>query len=304
MDNYRMVQAIGRGAYGNVYLYRRLSDNKAVVIKQLPMESISHEECELTKNEVRVLSMLQHPNIIEYYDNCLENNTMMIVMEYAPGGNLYDYLRSRGEGNLLQEEDVLHLFCQLLLGMQHIHESNILHRDIKSNNILLDRSQRIVKIGDFGISKILSSKSKAHTVVGTPCYLSPELCQEKPYNQKSDVWALGCVLYEMLTLKRAFEAETLPALIMKIMRGIFAPIHPHYSQEMRGLLHLLLHTDAAQRPSIPQVLAQPLVFAPLLRLHTDLGMLHCASRPLRLNSVGSERLKSPKSPPEGQTKDR
>ncbi|XP_050728393.1 serine/threonine-protein kinase Nek8-like isoform X2 [Eriocheir sinensis] len=246
MDNYRMVQAIGRGAYGNVYLYRRLSDNKAVVIKQLPMESISHEEC----------------------------------------------------------EDVLHLFCQLLLGMQHIHESNILHRDIKSNNILLDRSQRIVKIGDFGISKILSSKSKAHTVVGTPCYLSPELCQEKPYNQKSDVWALGCVLYEMLTLKRAFEAETLPALIMKIMRGIFAPIHPHYSQEMRGLLHLLLHTDAAQRPSIPQVLAQPLVFAPLLRLHTDLGMLHCASRPLRLNSVGSERLKSPKSPPEGQTKDR
>lgn len=287
-----------------MYLYRRLSDNKAVVIKQLPMESISHEECELTKNEVRVLSMLQHPNIIEYYDNCLENNTMMIVMEYAPGGNLYDYLRSRGEGNLLQEEDVLHLFCQLLLGMQHIHESNILHRDIKSNNILLDRSQRIVKIGDFGISKILSSKSKAHTVVGTPCYLSPELCQEKPYNQKSDVWALGCVLYEMLTLKRAFEAETLPALIMKIMRGIFAPIHPHYSQEMRGLLHLLLHTDAAQRPSIPQVLAQPLVFAPLLRLHTDLGMLHCASRPLRLNSVGSERLKSPKSPPEGQTKDR
>ncbi|XP_037799318.1 serine/threonine-protein kinase Nek8-like [Penaeus monodon] len=113
----------------------------------------------------------------------------------------------KGGREPLPEEDVLNLFCQLVLGMLHIHESKILHRDIKSNNILLDRSHRVVKIGDFGISKILSSKSKAHTVVGTPCYLSPELCQEKPYNQKSDIWALGCVLYEMLTLKRAFEAE-------------------------------------------------------------------------------------------------
>ncbi|XP_045600714.1 serine/threonine-protein kinase Nek8 [Procambarus clarkii] len=287
MNNYETMQAIGRGAYGNVYLYRRLSDHKQVVIKKIPLESITKVECELTKNEVRVLSMLQHPNIIEYYDNYLENNTMMIVMEYAPGGNLYDYLRSRGEGNFLQEEDVLHLFCQLVLGMQHIHESNILHRDIKSNNILLDRSHCIVKIGDFGISKILSSKSKAHTVVGTPCYLSPELCQEKPYNQKSDIWALGCVLYELLALKRAFEAETLPALIMKIMRGIFAPIHPHYSAEMRSLVHLLLHMDPAQRPNIQQVISHPLIFPTLFTLHRDLGMVRCISRPLRLSSVGT-----------------
>ncbi|KAK3864146.1 hypothetical protein Pcinc_030134 [Petrolisthes cinctipes] len=287
MNHYETMQAIGRGAYGNVYLYRRLYDNKHIVIKKIPMESITKAEGELTKNEVRVLSMLQHPNIIEYYDNFIENNTMMIVMEYAPGGNLYDYLRTRGEGNLLQEEDVLNLFCQLVLGLQHIHENNILHRDIKSNNILLDRSHRIVKIGDFGISKILSSKSKAHTVVGTPCYLSPELCQEKPYNQRSDVWALGCVLYEMLALRRAFEAETLPALIMKILRGIFEPIHPHYSTEMRSLVHLLLHTDPAQRPDCHQVISHPLVFPALCRLHADLGMLRCVSRPLRLSSVGT-----------------
>nr|XP_027224297.1 LOW QUALITY PROTEIN: serine/threonine-protein kinase Nek8-like [Penaeus vannamei] len=288
MNNYEILHPIGRGAYGNVYLYRRLSDNKHVVIKQIPTESITNAECEVTKNEVRVLAMFQHPNIIEYYDNYLDNNTIMIVMEYAPGGNLYDYLRSRGEGNLLPEEDVLNLFCQLVLGMLHIHErSKILHRDIKSNNILLDRSHRIVKIGDFGISKILSSKSKAHTVVGTPCYLSPELCQEKPYNQKSDIWALGCVLYEMLTLKRAFEAETIPALIMKIMRGIFAPIHPRYSAEMRSLVHLLLHMDPAQRPNIHQVISQPLIFPTLFKLHADLGMVRCVSRPLRLSSVGT-----------------
>lgn len=287
MEKYEPVQAVGRGAYGNVYLYRRLFDNKQVVIKQIPMESITTEECELTKNEVKVLAMLHHPNIIEYYENFLENNTMMIVMEYAPGGNLYDYLRCRGEGNLLQEEDVLHLFCQLVVGIKHIHECSILHRDIKSHNILLDRSHRIVKIGDFGISKILSSKSKAHSVVGTPCYLSPELCQEKPYNKKSDIWALGCVLYEMLTLRRAFEAGTLPALIMKIMRGIFVPIHPQYSAEMRSLVHLLLHVDPAQRPNIHEVISHPLVFPTIFKLHADLGMVRCVSRPLRLSSVGT-----------------
>ena len=86
-----------------------------------------------------------------------------------------------------------------------------------------------VKIGDFGISKILSSKSKAMSIVGTPSYISPELCEGKPYNAKSDVWALGCVLYEMCTLKRAFEAPTLPALVLKIMRGNFQPLPVHYS---------------------------------------------------------------------------
>ena len=86
-----------------------------------------------------------------------------------------------------------------------------------------------MKIGDFGISKILSSKSKAMSVVGTPSYISPELCEGKPYNQKSDIWALGCVLYEMCTFKKAFEAPTLPALVLKIMRGNFQPLPVHYS---------------------------------------------------------------------------
>ncbi|CAL4160779.1 unnamed protein product, partial [Meganyctiphanes norvegica] len=287
MENYEVVQCIGRGAFGNVYLYNRLTDKKQVVIKQIPIESVSKDESQITKNEVRVLAMLKHPNIIEYYDNHIENMAMMIVMEYAPGGNLYDYLRSRGDGNLLQEEDILNLFCQLVLGMQHIHELNILHRDLKSHNILLDRSHRIVKIGDFGISKILNSKSKAHTVVGTPCYLSPELCQEKPYNQKSDIWALGCVLYEIVTLKRAFEAETLPALIRKIMRGIPEPINSRYSDEMCNFVSLLLHIDPTQRPNIFQVIAQPIIFPTLFKLHVDLGMVRCVSRPQRLSSVGT-----------------
>ncbi len=100
----------------------------------------------------------------------------------------------------------MHLFVQLLLSLQHVHSKQILHRDLKTQNILLNKDRDVVKIGDFGISKVLSSESKAFTVVGTPCYISPELCEGKPYNQKSDIWAVGCVLYELLSLKRAFEA--------------------------------------------------------------------------------------------------
>jgi len=88
----------------------------------------------------------------------------------------------------------MNLFVQMVLSLQNIHSMNILHRDLKTQNIMLDRRHRVVKVGDFGISKVLSSKSRANTVVGTPCYISPELCEGKPYNQKSDIWALGCVL--------------------------------------------------------------------------------------------------------------
>jgi serine/threonine protein kinase len=108
---------------------------------------------------------------------------------------------------------------------------------LRSNNSIDKGSICELQIGDFGISKILSSKSKAYTVVGTPSYISPELCEGRPYNQKSDIWSLGCILYEMCALKRAFEAPTLPALVLKIMRGNFQPLPAHYSQYVSRNLH-------------------------------------------------------------------
>ncbi|XP_059151574.1 serine/threonine-protein kinase Nek8-like isoform X2 [Physella acuta] len=202
-------------------------------------------------------------------------------MEYAQGGTLFDYLQSRN-GCLLEEEDILRFLAQMLLSLQHVHSKQILHRDLKTQNILLDKKKEIVKIGDFGISKVLSSKSKAYTVVGTPCYISPELCEGKPYNQKSDIWALGCVLYELASLKRAFEAANLPALILKIMRGTFSPISSHYSPQLRGLILSMLHLDPAKRPTINQIMAQPIIINTIMNLHTDTGKVPCVriNRPL------------------------
>ncbi|XP_024897392.1 serine/threonine-protein kinase Nek8 isoform X1 [Pteropus alecto] len=190
--------------------------------------------------------------------------------EVPSGGTLAEFIQKRCN-SLLEEETILHFFVQILLALHHVHTHLILHRDLKTQNILLDKHRMVVKIGDFGISKILSSKSKAYTVVGTPCYISPELCEGKPYNQKSDIWALGCVLYELASLKRAFEAANLPALVLKIMSGTFAPISDRYSPELRQLVLSLLSLEPAQRPPLSHIMAQPLCIRALLNLHTDVG---------------------------------
>ena len=118
----------------------------------------------------------------------------------------------------------------------------------------------------FGISKVLSSQSKAHTVVGTPCYISPELCEGKSYDEKSDIWALGCVLYEIVSLRRAFDAPNLPALVLKIMRGTVAPVSETYSQGLQSLILSILHLDPAERPTLGQILARPICQDALLDL--------------------------------------
>ncbi|XP_043910354.1 serine/threonine-protein kinase Nek8 [Protopterus annectens] len=270
MDKYEKIKVVGRGAFGIVHLCLRKADQKLVIIKQIPVEQMTKDERLAAQNECQVLKLLNHPNIIEYYENFLEDKALMIAMEYAPGGTLAEYIQKRCN-SLLDEETILHFFTQILLALHHVHNKQILHRDLKTQNILLNKHQMIVKIGDFGISKILSSKSKAYTVVGTPCYISPELCEGKPYNQKSDIWALGCVLYELTSLKRAFEAANLPALVLKIMSGTFAPISDRYSPELRQLILSMLNLDPSKRPQLSEIMAQPICIRSLLNLYTDIG---------------------------------
>uniref|UniRef100_A0A8C4IFI0 Serine/threonine-protein kinase Nek8 n=1 Tax=Dicentrarchus labrax TaxID=13489 RepID=A0A8C4IFI0_DICLA len=280
--NFRVISGI-------VHLCRRRSDGAFVILKEIPVEQMSRDERLAAQNECQVLKLLNHPNIIEYYENFLEDKALMIAMEYAPGGTLADYIQKRCN-SLLDEDTILHFFVQILLALYHVHNKLILHRDLKTQNILLDKHQMIVKIGDFGISKILVSKSKAYTVVGTPCYISPELCEGKPYNQKSDIWALGCVLYELASLKRAFEAANLPALVLKIMSGTFAPISDRYSPELRQLILNMLNLDPSKRPQLNEIMALPICIRPLLNLYTDIGnvKMRRIEKPLSTVQTGTQ----------------
>ncbi|XP_077549145.1 serine/threonine-protein kinase Nek8-like isoform X3 [Haemaphysalis longicornis] len=276
MDDYEKIEVVGRGAFGVVTLYLQKSTQRKVVIKHIPVQQMSAEEKEGSVVEAKVLAMLHHPNIIAYYDSFLEEKSLAIVMEYAPGGTLCDYLKQRGRA-LLSEKEVLHYFGQLVLALEHVHSRQILHRDLKTQNLLLNQSRSIVKVGDFGISKILNSKSKAESLVGTPNNLSPEICKGQPYNQKSDIWALGCILYELMTLKSAFQGDHVPTIMMKILKGSYEPVPDRYSAALRGLLDQMLQREPSLRPTVRQLWGHPVLLPVIVNLCLTIGSLPCVA---------------------------
>lgn len=153
-----------------------------------------------------------------------------------------------------RESQILDWFVQICLALKYVHDRKILHRDLKTQNIFLT-SKGEIKIGDFGIARVLQSTyDYAQTAIGTPYYLSPEICQEKPYNQKSDIWSLGCILYEIITLKHAFDATSMKALVFKILRGSYPEIPKIYSQELKDLISEMLTKEPSKRPSIKKIL--------------------------------------------------
>eukprot|EP01079_Euglenida_sp_SAG-EU17-18_P011321 gene11322-305_t len=257
LDDFVPLKVLGKGASGKATLVQSKAGGHKVVLKQVNLRSLGPEDRDAALNEVDVLKSLNHPNIIKYY-NCFEEHTCIhIVMEWADGGDLDKVVkRSR---SLLSEEKILDWFIQIVLALKHMHQRNILHRDLKLKNIFL-QGTHVIKLGDFGISKALQHTLQcASTMVGTPYYLSPELCNEQPYNHKSDIWALGCVLYELATLTHAFGGGSVREVITRILAGSYRPISQKYSRQLRDLVASMLRQDPCDRPAAVDILACPLV---------------------------------------------
>ncbi|VDN42276.1 unnamed protein product [Gongylonema pulchrum] len=199
-------------------------------------------------------------------------NAFSIVMQYAEGGTM-DRMISERKGVKFNESTVLNYFTQVAIGLEYMHSKQILHRDLKTQNILLNKKRTIVKLSDFGISKELTTRSLASTVVGTPNYLSPEICEGRAYNQKSDLWALGCVLYELAELRRAFDGENLPSIVMKITKGKYNPVSEHWSVELKQLISAILDVNEKKRPLLKEILTCPLILPVCLAINLDLGAL-------------------------------
>ncbi|XP_071408094.1 serine/threonine-protein kinase Nek5 isoform X2 [Pithys albifrons albifrons] len=215
------------------------------------------KEKESSQKEVILLAKMKHANIVTFYASLQEKNKLYIVMEYCDGGDLMKRINMQ-HGVLFDEDQILCWFVQISLGLKHIHDQKILHRDVKTQNIFLSNNGKVAKLGDFGIARELNSTMEfAHTCVGTPYYLSPEICENRPYNNKTDIWSLGCVLYELCALKHPFEGNSLHKLVLKICRGHFHPVSPKYSYDLRILISQLFKISPRDRPSINSILRKP-----------------------------------------------
>jgi NIMA (never in mitosis gene a)-related kinase len=177
--------------------------------------------------EVHVLASLQHEYVVQYYDSFIDRGGLSIVMEYCDGGDLASLLRDTARrGTHLSTDDVRRFSLQVASALSFVHEKNVIHRDIKAANVFLASSgpKVDVRLGDFGVSKLLSSATElAVTKVGTPYYMSPELCESRPYSCKSDMWAFGCLVFEMCELHPPFTAGSIASLVLKIIRARYAP---------------------------------------------------------------------------------
>uniref|UniRef100_A0A8C5L930 non-specific serine/threonine protein kinase n=1 Tax=Jaculus jaculus TaxID=51337 RepID=A0A8C5L930_JACJA len=253
MEKYVRLQKIGEGSFGKAVLVKSTEDGRQYVIKEISISRMSSKEREESRREVAVLANMKHPNIVQYRESFEENGSLYIVMDYCEGGDLFKRINAQ-KGSLFQEDQILDWFVQICLALKHVHDRKILHRDIKSQNIFLTKDGT-VQLGDFGIARVLNSTVElARTCIGTPYYLSPEICENKPYNNKSDIWALGCVLYELCTLKHAFEAGNMKNLVLKIISGSFPPVSLHYSYDLRSLLSQLFKRNPRDRPSVNSIL--------------------------------------------------
>ncbi|XP_076872459.1 serine/threonine-protein kinase Nek1 isoform X2 [Brachyhypopomus gauderio] len=256
MDKFEKVRKIGEGSFGKAILVRSREDSRQYVIKEIGISRMSNKERQESRKEVAVLANMSHPNIVQYKESFEENGCLYIVMDYCEGGDLFKKINNQ-KGVLFPEDQILDWFVQICLALKHVHDRKILHRDIKSQNIFLTKDGTI-QLGDFGIARVLNSTVElARTCIGTPYYLSPEICENKPYNNKSDIWALGCVLYEMCTLKHAFEAGNMKNLVLKIIRGSYPPVSLHYTQDLRALLGQLFRRNPRERPSVSAILDKP-----------------------------------------------
>ena len=241
-DQYDVLEQLGTGSYGTVFKIRRKADNKEMVWKEINFGSMCEKEKAQLVAEVNILRDLRNPFVVKYHDRILDKpkTRLYIIMEHCSGGDLGKIIKKcKRDRTNLDENLIWKIFAQCVLALKECHRRTengeskpILHRDLKPANILLDAGQNI-KMGDFGLAKELSSQNRlAQTNVGTPFYMAPEIINEKEYDEKSDIWALGCLIYELASLKPPFDGTNMLTLSVKINTGKFARIPSKYSDAL------------------------------------------------------------------------
>mmetsp|Transcript_61653 Transcript_61653/g.133512 ORF Transcript_61653/g.133512 Transcript_61653/m.133512 type:complete len:598 (-) Transcript_61653:278-2071(-) len=255
------IRKVGEGSFGKAILVQS-QDGSRLICKMVDISRASPREMQDAVKEGKLLAQLRHPYIVRYCESFTESGWLCILMDYCEGGDLTKQIEeARRARRSISEEQIMKWFTQAILALKYIHDKHILHRDLKPSNFFLAQG-KTMKMGDFGIAKVLSCTiAVARTQIGTPYYLSPEVCQEKPYTWPSDMWAMGCILYEMCALKVPFDAPNIPGLVQKITRGTVPSVPSTYSPFVRQLCGEMLNRNPDARPSTDDILQRPAINA-------------------------------------------
>ncbi|RCI05751.1 Protein kinase, partial [Rhizopus stolonifer] len=270
---YKKIKRVGQGASGSVYVASSLATNTKVAIKQMDLASQPRKDLIVT--EILVMKESQHPNIVNYLDSFLvRNSDLWVIMEYMEGGALTDVI----DNNTMTEQQIATVCRETTAGLHHLHSQNILHRDIKSDNILLNAHGQ-VKISDFGFcAKLTDQRNKRATMVGTPYWMAPEVVKQKEYGAKVDIWSLGIMAIEMIENEPPYlDEEPLKALYLIATNGTPTLKNPErLSRELKSFLAVCLCVDVRSRATAEELIqheflkkAGPLeLLAPLVKFKT------------------------------------
>lgn len=264
IGNYAILDHLGSGAFGSVYKVRKHSGQNLLAMKEINLHNPAFgkdkkDRDSSVKNIVSELTIIKeqlyHPNVVRYYRTFLENDRLYIVMELIEGAPLGEHFHSLKEKQQLFSEDrIWNIFIQLCLALRYLHkEKRIVHRDLTPNNIMLGDKDKVT-ITDFGLAKQKQENSKLTSFVGTILYSCPEVVKSEPYGEKADVWAAGCVLYQMATLSPPFYSTNMLSLATKIVEAAYEPIpEGAYSEKLSDIIKRCLTPDAERRPDIVEV---------------------------------------------------
>ena len=243
-NNYEIKKELGRGGFGRVFLVQR--DNRYYALKKISIRDMNKDAIENSKKEINILKKFNNDNIVKYYDSFEENDYLCIWMEYAGDYNLKNRINEyKNRGELMKEQKIKYIVLQICLGLKNIHKANIIHRDLTPENIFIKEDNKI-KIGDFGVSKKLETNKYANTVVWKYQYYSPELTRGEKYDYRADIYALGCIIYELFTLNTYYSD--------KIIDGNDGVIDlTVYNNKWQELIENLLKKDYHQRPNAEKI---------------------------------------------------
>ena len=260
LNDFEFRENLGKGAFGSVCIVKRKENKKIYAMKRVKLINLSEKEKENSFNEVRLLASLNHPNIIGYKEAFFDekSSTLNIVMEYADDGDLSSKIKNNLKKKLQFDENTIwSILIQILEGLNYLHKSRIIHRDLKSANIFLTK-KGIIKIGDLNVS-IIAKKNLAVTQTGTPYYAAPEVWENESYDNKCDIWSVGCILYEMACLRVPFRGTSIHQLYLNIIKGKYEEISDRYSNDLKNIIRLILCLDPLKRPSADDLLKNDII---------------------------------------------